>query len=865
MPSASTESVITLDQIKRKASEIVERKNSFCSRLAEEEEDEESSKELVEEEEEEDEGCEECDVEEEEEEEEEEDSLEGDHDEEEREEGLGHVTPKNLSPSPQDSNNSKQSRKRPPSPLPTPSPPPPPSQDLESPIVVTQVPSEPTTPKAVVDHHSDSGSSSVAPSVVESNELALIPPPPLDATALPASIMDQLMAKSGRAALCCVDLTQPLWQATERTLTPLWELATNQSTISDQCSSSSPAFGSSDVSKSNSELSLKGLLNQQCHHPPLNPHHPHYHHHHPQHHLPPGGGGLPATKVLFTSKLSLATDSTSSQASSVLPASTKPSSSSSSSSAAAGATAVHENSDQSSWENNSLTDESVRDELLGLVERRRPRPSGGSSKCDQGKRDSKESVLTTSSDGGFSKFSEDLVAISRTRNLSEKDVASVSSSRKVSEDNVVEKDIVEVPIIEAKDAFIEKEVNDDHDDDDPVPDSRDHEAPISVPIRLVDSHEGPTTVPIKVEHELPPPPPLFSDNKITSIGSETQAITPNSNINNSISEALTSTNNPPGEYRKVQYPIFATKDQQQQQQQQQQPIAVVKRYSNSNSTSSPKPFRRTSMPPPTTTTAATTATTAPRVIDESFKDLLQDSEPDLSQVSLNQMNADIDNLLAEVDANIRFSLNLDKSVDINRIIEAEGSRGDDSSIAKVKNDISEVRRDLGALRSDLSSDRKPLMDMMNALAQPCCTVVKPKDAGYLVRRASESSAVNGNNNNNNSSSNNRRNSSKEMEEVEKAMTQLAKTISEFHSPTSSRKLSSNNRNSREMNSSTSNNRRGTPFSSANTGSVHQTRNKFERKNSETSPSSSTSTVVAPSSPGQARRKSATPFRLGGHG
>jgi len=51
------------------------------------------------------------------------------------------------------------------------------------------------------------------------------------------------------ATQCSVD--QPLWQAAERTLTPLWELATNHS---------SSLASSSNVSKSNSELSIRACL-----------------------------------------------------------------------------------------------------------------------------------------------------------------------------------------------------------------------------------------------------------------------------------------------------------------------------------------------------------------------------------------------------------------------------------------------------------------------------------------------------------------------------------------------------------------------------------------------------------------------------
>ena len=159
------------------------------------------------------------------------------------------------------------------------------------------------------------------------------------------------------------------------------------------------------------------------------------------------------------------------------------------------------------------------------------------------------------------------------------------------------------------------------------------------------------------------------------------------------------------------------------------------------------------------------------------------------------MNADIDNLLAEVDEHIRFSLNLDSSNRVASEVDAE-DRGteDEDPIAKVKNDLSEVRRDLSALRSDLSTDRRPLMDMMNNfvdgavpgqpsfVAAPTSPVVKPRDASHLMRRASESPARG------KVAENNRRNSSREMEEVEKAMTQLARTISEFHSPGTNRKV-----------------------------------------------------------------------------
>ncbi len=625
-------------------------------------------------------------------------------------------------------------------------------------------------------------------------------------------------------------------QAAERTLTPLWELATNHSAMSDQnYSSSSPAFGSSDVSKSNSELSIKGLVN----HPP---HHPHYHHHHPHpyHH--------PATKVLFTSKLGAGgigasdSSSSSSQASSVLPASTKASTISSSASttssslpinaatAAATAAAAMESSDQSSWENNSLTDESVREEQLLSSERpRRPsapqrqaHPSGGAKLGmggDSNKRDSKESVLTTSSDGGFSKFGEDLPpsASAVLLSLPQPDVVVSHQRQQLSQQPK-----------------------------DPSPSPTEEKRPSP----SLSSEPMDTTSPRNSLSEIPAADPDVPPHFSLSPANAPPAAAPIAAV------AVAGTAR---EYRRVQYtpnPPVMTGDKDWSQ-------GGNARFSLSSgvAASSPKPFRRTSLPPSAGAESSTMVNSEPILVKNDaappplpsaveasealFDDLKgmvhdqnevekQEEAVDNSQASLNKMNADIDHLLAEVDEHIRFSLNLDRQeeeeddghvivlprdkieVEENRNSydkrEKETRRSVDTSeggpdpISQVKSDISEVRKDLSLLRSDLSSDRKPLMDMMNSFiaggggsvgstlgttvpsAPPTSPVVKPRDAGYLVRRTSETSSSNNNSTGSAAGSKRKGSPSKEMEEVEKAMTQLAKTISEFHSPGSSRKV-----------------------------------------------------------------------------
>jgi len=165
---------------------------------------------------------------------------------------------------------------------------------------------------------------------------------------------------------------------------------------------------------------------------------------------------------------------------------------------------------------------------------------------------------------------------------------------------------------------------------------------------------------------------------------------------------------------------------------------------------SPKPFRRTSLPP------------------EEEK-----AKKDETEATLNVLNHDIDSLLAEVDQQIRFSLN----------VEEEGKQKPLSNgveLSQVKNDLSDVRRDLSALKNDLNTGRKPLMDMMNNFGKLVDSSPPPSSPSAVAPRSA--------NELNKSHGPAARRASKEMEEVEKAMTQLAKTIEEFHSPTSSRKV-----------------------------------------------------------------------------
>jgi len=253
--------------------------------------------------------------------------------------------------------------------------------------------SEPSTPKIV--GQAEKEALSIEPAALSLGEMNRRYP--LVPTAPPAVAATQ----------CAIE--PPLWQAAERTLTPLWELATNQS---------SSLASSSNVSKSNSELSVRACLGGTT------------------------GQGVPScvssqvvppstTRVLFTSKLSPGSGSSagrrSSSPSSVLPistASSTPTSSSRGRSSAASSGSVrplphqphHQHleatgsSDQSSWENTSLTDESVREELLSLSsERRRRRRRSAAGDKDQRnddedeeerreKRSSKESVITTTSE-----------------------------------------------------------------------------------------------------------------------------------------------------------------------------------------------------------------------------------------------------------------------------------------------------------------------------------------------------------------------------------------------------------------------------------------------------------------------------------
>ncbi len=231
VPSPSTDSVksassavITLDQIKKKAEEIVERKNSFCSTRMEEEEDGEDAKEKLEEEgddNDEDEGCEEG---EEEGDTGDEDVVDHDQEEEDEEEEVIAPTPKCQSPAVQQQEQQHQERrpgrKRPPSPLPPPPPPPQPTglvQGSGNSILVTQ-PSEPTTPKALVDR-SDSGGSSMEGDGADGVDGATgaaapadVPPSSLEAQQLSARVMEQLMARSGKALCMEMNDCQPLWQ-----------------------------------------------------------------------------------------------------------------------------------------------------------------------------------------------------------------------------------------------------------------------------------------------------------------------------------------------------------------------------------------------------------------------------------------------------------------------------------------------------------------------------------------------------------------------------------------------------------------------------------------------------------------------------
>ncbi len=620
--------------------------------------------------------------------------------------------------------------------------------------------------------------------------------------------------------------------------------------------------------------------------------------------------------MLFTSKLSLGTDSSSSQASSVMPAS-KPSSSASASSTAAGgvgAGGAVDTSDQSSWENTSLTDESVRDELLGVsieMRRRRKQPHSSVDREGQqhyrpgsrrdGKRDSKESVLTTSSDGGMSKFSEDLLGDQQ-----------LQRPFKTDAEKGEERGVVETAA----------------DDDVALP------APLDVaetrPLsdgRLQDAED------------LPASPDVVQVSESVSMGATEASTASSKSVPPTVAEA---SRRPVAaceegsvkaqEYKRVEYKPFPAK---QQVEVSQVPSSLsATRYSLTNATTtSPKPFRRTSLPaatapgPTTASTASTTTTTGPVTGEEAIESPTKTSEKlfddlkemtassakedgdvvihDSSQASLNKMNADIDDLLAEVDEHIRFSLSLDRGGTMVRNNQEEEEKEEEEVIARVKSDISEVRKDLSALRSDLSSDRKPLMDMMNsfiagttstAVGRDALTsssplsspVVKPKDSSYLTRQSSESSpppqpppqpqpqppppplptrALAENDNNNH------RHNSREMEEVEIAMTQLARTISEFQSPGVTRKSNHHNRLPRESSprlhhypssssgsgsasgSSASRGGRTVYFSAANTGSVNQARSKFERKGSEPAASPSSS-AASPS----LRQRSTTPFR-----
>ena len=222
-------SVITLDQIKQKAEEICERKNSTCSTQINED-DMERLKKLGEAEPEAEGDSSEWEWEDDEDEEEEKlttptfKSLE---EEEEDQDDRTVPTPLQLLEENNSSNDEGVGS---------------PGRLRSSDIFITEY-SEPSTPKAakisVFDHKSDNSSSLL--SCTLQHQLA--------AAAQTADI-DSSSNKEKTANNICLEIEgQPLWLAAERTVTPLYELA------------NSTLPSSTDVSKSNSELSVRNFVN----------------------------------------------------------------------------------------------------------------------------------------------------------------------------------------------------------------------------------------------------------------------------------------------------------------------------------------------------------------------------------------------------------------------------------------------------------------------------------------------------------------------------------------------------------------------------------------------------------------------------
>ncbi len=780
--SASSDSVcsavITLDQIKRKAEEIVERKNSFCSssRVATEgsqdldgEDSDDTGRDL----------------------------LEADHENDDDELG----TPKCQSPEasdlPEDLNNEAdvtcgttlESPLRGPSPL-----------DIDHDAIVITDSSEPTTPKVSTNSLDNNDHQAV----VESEQKTLVPIMPLHEQVVAARSL------LGKSAAVCMDIDGlPLWQATERTITPLWELATNNSATN----SNSPAFGSSDVSKSNSELSLKnlgagGYLSLQgggggggggvggggggghgsSTSTSSSGHYPNYYHN-------------SAAKLFLTSKLSI-TDDSGSSSSPALPLSKH----------------SNEGSDISSWENNSVTDESVNDEAVtvataapgSLLERpidsskaevaswennsitdesvREELAAAFNQRGSVG-RESRESMTTVSSDEGQPKDRDD-------------SSASPASSSHDPSGFSFKSDIDTVANLRVSHS--------------PEMSLRTQQGPPSClpdfPPLLPCSEASEEAVnEAEAEAESRSPSPGAEKGKTKGPGKRKEAEKaesaptgpPRPSVDNAEGEfstnlSLSTVPPPPPKLSRLSYGLQT----------------------------SPKPFRRPSLPVKSPTAASNG--TAKASNDPTTSEFLRVSSVIKSEGLFDEIEnmvdpgrrakgprtraaeargsgnditdsitADLDSLLTEVNEHIHFSApGDDKTGPASSKDHHDHDNSDEFS--QVRSDLSEVRRDLSMLKDDLSTAKHSLdFNIVTSLVEPSSSIsehgkdasptngyssaigepILPRDSKYLSYSLADS--VDGGS----------RKSSKEMEEVEKAMTQLAKTISEFHSSTSDPKVS----------------------------------------------------------------------------
>ncbi|TRY73098.1 hypothetical protein TCAL_00900 [Tigriopus californicus] len=269
-----------------------------------------------------------------------------------------------------------------------------------------------------------------------------------------------------------------------------------------------------------------------------------------------------------------------------------------------------------------------------------------------------------------------------------------------------------------------------------------------------------------------------------------------------------------------------------------------------NAQTSPKPYRRTV--PAIGPTAAAIQADEKQILtigNNLFKDIENivqsvKQEPTQSSVSKSQVNLfektplsseqartenikhTLDALLAEVDKQIRFSFNSDKANNKNR---KEHQDRITDSITHVRDDLVDVKNDINRLKSDLSdtklnleNDSKPLIDLMSTLEN-----IVPLSSSTIANMTSPRVSQN--------------NPTQDIHDIETAMSQLEKTILEF--PNTSTYESNHQRNRRSSNKGI--------FSTAKTGSVNETKSKFERKPSEP--------PMTPNPGGRNRQRSTTPF------